>query len=63
MSMTNPEERLTFYRKAQKILIEDEAPVIPLFADVNQVLVSQRIENFRGNPIDLYLFQNMRLKK
>ncbi len=60
---TDPKERLKIYHQAQKILVEEEMPVIPLFSDVNQLLVSQRIENFHNNVLDLYHFANMRLKK
>jgi oligopeptide transport system substrate-binding protein len=59
---TNPEKRLALYKKAQKLLVEDEVPVIPLFTDVNQLLVSQRIENYHNNVLDLYHFFKMELK-
>ncbi len=50
------QKRLEIYRKAQKLLVEDEVPVIPLMTDVNQLLVSQRIKNFSNNVLDLYHF-------
>ena len=60
---SDPKIRLKIYHRAQKILVEEEMPVIPLLADVNQLLVSQRIENFHNNVLDLYQFYSMRLKK
>lgn len=63
ISELDEKKRLELYRKAQRILVEQDVPAIPLLADVNQVLVSSRIENYKDNPLDLYLFQYMRLKK
>ena len=63
LSELNPEKRLSYYHEAQKILLEKGVPVIPILADVNQVLVNKRIKNYYNNPLDLYLFQYMGLKK
>ncbi len=60
---TEPETRLRLYGKAQAILVEEEMPVIPLFTDVNQVLVSKRVTNYNNNVLDLYHFKDMGLKK
>lgn len=59
---SDPQKRLDIYHRAQKILVEEDVPVIPLLADVNQVLVSQRIENYHNNVLDLYQFNTMRIK-
>lgn len=59
----DPEKRLAIYQKAQRLLIEEEMPVIPLLTDVNQVLVSQRITNYHNNILDLYHFATMGLKQ
>ncbi len=59
----DPDKRLLIYRKAQKILVEQEVPVIPLFTDVNQVLVSRRIKKYKNNVLDLYHFFNMEIEQ
>ncbi len=56
VKVTESKNRLKIYKKAQKLLVEDEAPVIPLFTDVNQLLVSERITGFKNNVLDLYHF-------
>jgi oligopeptide transport system substrate-binding protein len=61
-SETNPETRKKIYHEAQKILVEDEVPVIPLFASVNHLLVNPRVENYPISSIDRYEFKNVRLK-
>ena len=58
----NPNKRLNIYRKAQEILVLEEAPVIPILTDVNQVLVANRIGNYKNNVLDLYRFADMELK-
>jgi len=43
-------KREKLIRDAQKILVEDEAMVVPLFHYVQNYAVSQRVKNFRANP-------------
>lgn len=43
-------KREKLIRDAQKILVDDEAMVIPLFHYVQNYAVSQRVKNFRANP-------------
>lgn len=59
----DPQKRLDYYREAQKIIVEDEVPVIPILTDVNQVLVSERVTNYHDNVLDIYHFHTMGLKK
>lgn len=58
----DPQKRLAIYHQAQKFLLEEEVPVIPLLADVNQLLVSRRIKNYHNNVLDLYDFATMELE-
>ncbi len=60
---TDSKKRLQIYRKAQKILVEEEMPVIPILSDVNQLLVSRRIQNFHNNVLDMYHFIDMELSQ
>ena len=61
--LTDPEERRKVYFKAQKILVEDELPVIPLFVSVNHLMVSRRVENYPLSPITRYIFKDVRLRE
>ena len=58
----NQEERLKIYKQAQKIIVENEMPVIPILTDVNQLLVSKRVKNYHNNVLDLYYFHTMELE-
>lgn len=55
-------KRREIYLQAQKILVEDEAPVIPILASVQHALVAQRVENFPINPIAQLVYKGVRLK-
>ncbi len=63
LSEGDVEKRIKIYNEAQRLLVEEDVPVIPLFTDINQVLVSQRILNFTINSLDTYHFKNWELKK
>lgn len=59
---TDDKFRTEAYDQAQKILLEDEAAIVPLFAQTNMHLVSQRVEGFRVNPMGDFYFKDLRLK-
>ena len=50
-------------KEAQKILVEDEVPGIPLFTSVHHYLVSDRIENYPANVLNNLPYNKVRLKK
>jgi len=54
--------RAEAYDQAQKILLEDEVAIVPLFTLTNMHLVSQRVEGFRVNPMGDISFKDLRLK-
>lgn len=56
------EKRRQMYSEAQKILTEDEVPVLPLFASARQYLISPRVQNFPRNSIERLLFKGVSLK-
>lgn len=55
-------ERQSAYDKAQKILLEDEVAIVPLFTETNLHLVTQRVIGFRVNPMGDFEFKNLKLK-
>jgi oligopeptide transport system substrate-binding protein len=57
------EERKKIYADAQKILVEEDVPVIPLLTSVNHVLVSNRVENYPLNGMEVFAYKVVRLKK
>lgn len=51
-SESNMTKRLAYYKKAQKILTEDDAVIIPLFVDALNVLVSPKVKGLSLNAMD-----------
>lgn len=58
----NRDERKKIYSEAQKIIVEDEVPVIPLCTSVNHLLVSTRVENYPINAMEDFSFKGVKLK-
>jgi len=56
------DKRRSLYSEAQKILVEDEVPVVPIYSAVRHVLLSDRVSNFSMNSIERYLFKGVTLK-
>lgn len=48
----NKERRLAIYRKAQKLLIEQEVPVFPIYVVAYNSLISPRLKDFPFNPLE-----------
>ncbi len=56
----NEQERDRLYKEAQKILLEDEAVVVPLFFASHMALVRERLKGVVLNPLDKWYFRSMR---
>lgn len=56
------ESRVKAYDEAQKILLEDEVAIVPLFTETNLHLATQRVEGFRVNPMGDFEFKNFHIK-
>lgn len=61
-SSLNKDKRRDFYSKAQKILTEEDVPVIPIYSSVSHILLSDRVQNFPVNSIEHYQFKGVTLK-
>lgn len=57
------EERQRLYSEAQKLLVEEEVPAVPLYSTVKHVLVNERVENYPLNVMEVFSFKGVRLKK
>ena len=55
-------QRQKLYSEAQKIFLEDEVAIIPLFQEQSMHLVSQRVSNFKVDLIGDFFFERLRLK-
>ena len=54
-------ERAEKILSAQKILLEEEAVVIPIYHYVQNIAVSPRVHGFRVNPFGIVLFRDLSL--
>jgi len=57
------EARRKIYREAQRLLVEEEVPAVPLFISVNHLLVSPRVEDYPINVMEVFSFKGVRLKQ
>jgi oligopeptide transport system substrate-binding protein len=55
-------KRLALYRKAQVLLTEKDAVIIPLFVDAINVLVSPSVKGLRLNALDLLQLKNVEME-
>lgn len=55
-------KRKTYYRDAQKILIEQDVAAIPLYYSIRQYLINDRISGFKLNPLDHKVYKGVMVK-
>ena len=55
-------KRKNLYDQAQRLLLEEEAVVFPIFSGKNHLLISPRVKNFPQNVMDTILFKNIKLE-
>ncbi|MEW6681529.1 MAG: peptide ABC transporter substrate-binding protein [Nitrospirota bacterium] len=58
-SEPDPGRRLAMYREAQRILTEQDVPIIPLFTHVNNVLVKPWVRGFDLNAMEILSLQGV----
>ena len=63
MTTTNSPLRKQLYDQAQKILVEEEAVVFPIFTSVSHILISPRIKNYPLNIMSYILFKNIEIQE
>ena len=63
MTTEDGPQRQALYDKAQKILLEEETVVFPIFNTVSHILVSPRIKNYPKNVMSYILFKKIEIKK
>ena len=56
------EAREAKVRQAEKMLVDDEAIVVPIFHYTQVTAVSKRVEGFRVNPFSVILFREITVK-
>ena len=61
MAVEDSSQRKKLYDQAQKILLEEETAVFPIFTTVSHLLISPRIKNFPLNVMSYILFKNIEI--
>ncbi|NJL25016.1 MAG: hypothetical protein HC902_07470 [Calothrix sp. SM1_5_4] len=56
------EKRRRIYSELQKILTEDEAPVMPVYSSVVHALLSERVKDFPLTPLQRFQFRGVTFK-
>ncbi len=59
---TDDAERVKIYTEAQKLLLEEDVPVIPLYASRNNLLVADRVVDYPINVMERYQYKKVHLK-
>jgi oligopeptide transport system substrate-binding protein len=58
-AITDKEKRREIYKKAQKILVEEDVPVVPVYSMVAQFFISNRVKNYPVNPMQKQIFKDV----
>ncbi len=61
MTAKDGPQRQALYDKAQKILLEEDVAVFPIFTGVSHILISPRIKSFPKNVMDYILFKKVEI--
>ncbi len=61
-SEMNREKRMEYYREAQKILLEEDVVVVPLFTGARQYLIADRVKEYPLNSLNRTRWQRVELK-
>jgi oligopeptide transport system substrate-binding protein len=57
---TDPSRRQALYDEAQRILCEEQVPIIPFFVSALNMAVAPRVEGFETNAMDIYFLDRVR---
>jgi oligopeptide transport system substrate-binding protein len=58
----DPVRRQALYDEAQRILCEDQVPIIPLFVTSLNLAVAPRVVGFEPNAMDIYFLDRVSLR-
>lgn len=56
-SVRDPQKRELLFQKAERILVEEEFPILPLYIYVNQGMLSERVGGWYENVRDIHPFK------
>lgn len=59
----NLQKRLDIYRRAQKILTEEDVPIVPLFIEALNYLIRPYVKGYRMDAMSLHILKNVKIEK
>jgi len=59
----DPEKRKELYDQAQRIMVEVDVPVVPLYFGVQNKIIKPRVKNYPVNVLMVYRYSNVELEK
>jgi oligopeptide transport system substrate-binding protein len=59
----DPVRRKALYDEAQRILTEEDVPIVPLFVAAQNVLIKPYVKGLRLNPMDILALKNVRIDR
>ncbi|MCB0415231.1 MAG: peptide ABC transporter substrate-binding protein [Bdellovibrionales bacterium] len=62
VSITDKDERRKIYREAQRILVEQDVPVVPIYSMVDHMLISDRVKNYPVNSMSRFVYKDVEVK-
>lgn len=62
VGLSDKEVRRKVYSEAQKLLVEEEVPVWPIYSMVSQILIQPRVKGFKENALQRYIFKTVSLQ-
>jgi oligopeptide transport system substrate-binding protein len=60
-SESDPAARRQLYAEAQRILVEKDVPVVPLYSGMTFFLINERVRNFPVNTLRVYRYNKTSL--
>jgi oligopeptide transport system substrate-binding protein len=57
-----PKRRKAIYDEAQRILLEQDAPIVPVYFSASNRLIHPRVRRFPANPLDLWILKRVSLE-
>jgi len=63
VTSVNKDERKRIYKQAQKIIVETDLPVLPVYSMVEHLLISKRVKNYPMNPMSNFIWKDVELVK
>ncbi len=55
----DPARRQTLYDEAQRLLCEEDVPIVPLFVTAANFALQPRVRGFQTSPMDLFFFETV----